>query len=154
MAQNKTMAKRKSRRVWGWLLAVALVLPLAAFAMTSEDKEFKAAFDELTDKQYHQAELDFTAFLNSYSNSVHGAEAVLCKAQAQLWQSNNSAAISTLQEHLSHAGDLAPDYIFYIARATSASTNAALRDIARNRNIGAFLEDLAKARPPETRGVA
>jgi TolA-binding protein len=103
-----------------WMLAGVLFLPLSGRAMSSEDKEFKAAFDEFTDKQYHQAETDFTVFLNSYSNSVHGAEALLCKAQAQLLQSNNTAAINTLQERLSHAGDLAPNYIFYIAKATNA----------------------------------
>jgi TolA-binding protein len=97
----------------GWLAPEAR-------ALSAEESAFKAAFSELSDRQYHQAELDFSTFLDNYSNSVHSAEAALCKAQAQLSQSNNTGAIETLQQRLAHAGDLAPNYVFYIAKATNA----------------------------------
>ena len=122
LRQRRAFASRGVRRLLPLLVAAAAALTgLSSMAReTPEDKAWTAASNEFNDRQFSQADVDFTAFLAAYTNSPHLADAALCKAQAQSMQSNYSGAINTLQTYLPHAGQLAPDYVFYIAQATNA----------------------------------
>jgi len=114
------MIGRCHRILFAALLAAVLLPAVVAWVASAEDKAFRAASQEFSDKQYAQAEADFSAFLAAYSNSVHVAEAALCKAQAQMFQSNYAGAIQSLQAGLPRAGEQAPKFILCIAQSTNA----------------------------------
>jgi TolA-binding protein len=93
-----------------------------------ETNALQSANKLFTDMQYPMAETNFSNFLATYTNSAHRAYAILYLARSQLEQSNGASAMALLQKSFSDAGDLAPEYVFWIARARLGNrdyTNAA-----------------------------
>ncbi len=95
-----------------------LVFSAPIRAGTAEETNlFGAASRQFVDMLYPQAELSFSNFFVTYSNSPLRAEAALYLARARLGQSNYAGAIHLLQTHLPSSGGLGADYVFWIAEA-------------------------------------
>lgn len=82
-----------------------------------ETNAFVAAFNLFSLHQYSFAESNFSAFLTQFTNSAHRADAVLYLARARMEQSNDNDAINLLEANFAAAKSLAPDYVFWIAKA-------------------------------------
>ncbi len=120
-----------------WLGAVVLMAAFVAFpakaaagseASADETNALKTAEKLFADMHYPLAETNFSNFLATYTNSSHRADAILYLARSRLEQSNGASAIALLQESFSNAGNLAPEYVFWIAKAQLSQrdyTNAA-----------------------------
>ena len=72
------------------------------------------------DHQYNLAETNFANFLAAYTNSPHVPYAILYLARSRLEQSNYDGAIQQLAGAVSQSGDLAAEYVFWIASARLA----------------------------------
>ena len=100
------------------LLCAGLLLPGALRAAKSaEDKALSSARALFDDHQYNLAETNLVNFLAAYTNSPRRPYAILCLARSRLEQSNYDGAIQLLANSVSQSGDLAGDYIFWIASA-------------------------------------
>jgi tetratricopeptide (TPR) repeat protein len=112
-----------SLRAWSrhWpllFLCGGLLLPGALRAAKSaEDKALSSARALFDDHQYNLAETCLANFLAAYTNSPHRPYAVLYLARSRLEQSNYDGAIQLLANSVSQSGDLAGEYIFWIASA-------------------------------------
>jgi tetratricopeptide (TPR) repeat protein len=105
-----------------WLLlflgAGLLLLPgTLRAAQSAEDKAFSSAREEFDDHQYNLAETSLSHFLTVYTNSAYRAYAILYLARSRLEQSNYDGAIQKLTSAVSQSGDLAGEYVFWIASA-------------------------------------
>jgi TolA-binding protein len=102
-------------------MAAVMVLPAAGAAgpegSAEETNAFYSASKLFTDGQYSLAETNFSKFLETYTNSTHRAYAVLYLARSRLEQSNGASAITLLQKAFPDAGDMGPEYVFWIARS-------------------------------------
>jgi TolA-binding protein len=106
-------------RRWPLLfLCGGLLLPGALRAAKSaEDKALSSARALFDDHQYNLAETSLGNFLAAYTNSPHRPYAILFLARSRLEQSNYDGAIQLLANAAPQSGDLAGDYIFWIASA-------------------------------------
>jgi TolA-binding protein len=108
-----------------WVVAIILmagwaVLPASAAdapQKPADEKALDAAFEMFKDGQYALAETNFSNFLTTYTNSTHRAYAILYLAISRLDQTNNAGAMDLLQNSFSSAGELQPQYVFWIAKA-------------------------------------
>jgi TolA-binding protein len=82
-----------------------------------ETNAFQAAQKLFADTQYPLAETYFSNFLATYTNSTHRAYAVLYLARSQLEQSKTVNAVTLLEKSFTDAGELQPEYVFWIAIA-------------------------------------
>jgi tetratricopeptide (TPR) repeat protein len=100
------------------LLCGGLLLPGALRAAKSaEDKALSSARALFDDHQYNLAETYLGDFLAAYTNSPHRPYAILYLARSRLEQSNYEGAIRLLTNSVSQSGDLAGEYVFWIASA-------------------------------------
>jgi len=120
----------KRSRFGGFLLAIIFIcgggfgLPaLGAPTKSPEDQAFQAAFVRFQLSQYALAETHFKDFLAKYTNSPHRADAIFYLGRAQLEQSKYPDAIDLLQKSLAESDGLKHEYLFWIAKAQSASGN-------------------------------
>jgi TolA-binding protein len=106
-------------RRWPLLfLCGGLLLPgTLRAAKSAEDKALAAARALFDDHQYNLAETKLNNFLAAYTNSPHLPYAILYLARSRLEQSNYDGAIQLLANSVPQAGDLAADYVFWIASA-------------------------------------
>ena len=102
------------------LMAVALAPLRGEAADTSaatETNALQSAYNLFKDTQYALAEDSLNNFLATFTNSTHRAYATLLLGRARLEQSNGVGATTLLLNSFQAAGDLAPDYVFWIAKA-------------------------------------
>jgi TolA-binding protein len=135
LAQNEAVGARRFFRAFLGVAAFiaaatgALLSPRAAAAEDPADvKAFGSAAKMFQDGHYALAATNFTTFLDTFTNSTHRGSAILYLAQCQLNESNGIAAIDLLQKSFPSAGDLKPQYVFWIAKARLSErdyTNAA-----------------------------
>ena len=106
-------------RRWPLLfLCGGLLLPgTLRAAKSAEDKALSSARALFDDHQYNLAETNLGNFLAVYTNSPHRPYAILYLARSRLEQSNYDGAIQLLTNSVSQSGDLAGEYIFWIASA-------------------------------------
>jgi TolA-binding protein len=110
------------------MACVAAWSAAGAEGSVEETNAFNSAYNLFTDGQYALAENNFSNFLATFTNSIHRADASLYLARSELEQSNSASAISLLLKSFPNAGNLAPDYVFWIAKARLSErdyTNAA-----------------------------
>lgn len=101
---------------WVWL-ALAFI-PARVGAESAETVALRAASELFQDGHYALAEKKFNDFLAAYTNSPHRADAILSLAQANVYQSNNAAAINLLEKSFPSADESHKrDYVFWIAKA-------------------------------------
>jgi TolA-binding protein len=108
-----------------WVVAIILmagwaVLPVSAADLPqklADEKALDTAFEMFKDGQYALAETNFSNFLTTYTNSTHRAYAILYLAISRLDQTNSAGAMELLQNSFSSAGELQPQYVFWIAKA-------------------------------------
>lgn len=107
---------------WWFLLVLCggLFWPATLHASRSEERVFSAARAMFDDHQYNLAETNFSIFLTTYTNSPHVPYAILYLARARLEQSNYDGAIQKLAGAISQSGELAGEYVFWIASARLA----------------------------------
>jgi len=86
-------------------------------AKSAEDKALSSARALFDDHQYNLAETTLGNFLAAYTNSPHRPYAILYLARSRLEQSNYDGAIQLLANSVSQSGDLAGEYIFWMASA-------------------------------------
>src|SRR5271156_5081014 len=100
------------------LLCGGLLLPgTLRAAKSAEDKALSSARALFDDHQYNLAEASLGNFLAAYTNSPHRFYAILYLARSRLEQSNDDGAIQLLTNSVSQSGDLAGEYVFWIAIA-------------------------------------
>src|SRR5438128_10432039 len=102
------------------MLAVMLLqigLKSVAAAPPDEQRAFESAVKNLTAGFYEPAEKDFREFVQTYTNSARVPEAILLQAQAQMKQTNYSAAIELLTLRQNIAGTNSDQYLFWLAEA-------------------------------------
>jgi tetratricopeptide (TPR) repeat protein len=100
------------------VLCGGLLLPGSLRAAKSaEDKALSSARALFDDHQYNLAETYLGNFLAAYTNSPRRPYAVLYLARSHLEQSNYDGAIQLLTSSLPQSGDLAGEYVFWIASA-------------------------------------
>lgn len=86
-------------------------------AGSAETRAFNAATNAFQLGFYARAESAFAAFVQTYTNSPHLAEAILYQAQARLQQTNYDGAIALLSGYQTNAGTNADQYLFWLAEA-------------------------------------
>ena len=102
-----------------WLLILLVLLLGAApvFAAPSpEDRAFSVAMDEFHTAP-ELAEKKFADFIQKYPNSIRVPEAILYQAQARLLSGDAGGAMELLATNQNHADKLAPQYLYWLARA-------------------------------------
>ena len=118
----------------GAAVLMAAFIALSAHGSNSSDtavaetNAFRSAEKLFQDRQYPLAETNFSSYLAAYTNSAHRAYAILYLAESQLEQSNSASAIVLLEKSFPDAGNLASEYVFWIAKARLGErdfTNAA-----------------------------
>ena len=146
-----------------WILAVLLLAP-AVRSWADEQHAFEAAVRELSLDFYDVAEKHLKEFVQTYTNSAHLPEAILLQAEAQLKQTNYTAAIALLSAHQHTATNLADQYVFWLAEAHFEKSEypAAAEGFARlvrdfpastNRLEAAIREATARAQLADWRSV-
>jgi TolA-binding protein len=111
-----------SLRSWlgQWRLFCLCVVVLLAGALraakSDEDKAFSSGRALFEDHQYNLAETYFSNYLAAPTNSYR-PYAILYLARARLEQSNYDGAIQLLGNSLSQSGELAGEYVFWMASA-------------------------------------
>jgi tetratricopeptide (TPR) repeat protein len=136
----------KLSRAAALLLLLCACFALSARAESDEDLAFRSAFNLFHDGQYSLAETNFTAFLSTFTNSSHRADAVLYLARSRLEQSNYAGAIDLLENSFNTAGESHKlDYVFWIAtsRLNAGDYRRAAEEfgnIAQNPNSTKILE--------------
>jgi TolA-binding protein len=95
-------------------------LPLTA-AGKAETKTFTEAAQAFRDGFWERAERELGAYLERYPNAENRAEAVLLRAEARLKLKNYPGAIELLNAGRATAGNLADEYLFWLAEANFQS---------------------------------
>ena len=103
----------------GWLafiLGLGLLLPGALrAAKVTEDQALASARALFDDHQYILAQARLSSFLAAYTNSSHRAFATLYLGRSLLEQSNYTGGIQYLTNEVAQSGELAAEYVFWIA---------------------------------------
>jgi TolA-binding protein len=120
---NELIFFRKLRpataRVKYFLTAAIAVLAVACpvAAQSPETNLFIRASEEFKAGLYPQAELSFSNFVATYTNSPLFPQAALDWARARIGRTNYTGAIDLLNSQLPAAGSLGDHYVFWIAEA-------------------------------------
>jgi TolA-binding protein len=108
-------AKSLKQRVLWFVLAFALALP--TFAASTETNAFASAARRFDATFYSQAEIGFSNFVATFTNSIHKPLAILYQARARYFQSNYVGAIELLQQNMTNANGWTDEYHFWIGRS-------------------------------------
>lgn len=85
-------------------------------APSAEERAFAVALEK-----FHtfpdSSEKDFANFVQKYPNSIHVPEAIWYQAQARLLARQTAGAIELLATNENRAGNLAPQYLYWLGRA-------------------------------------
>jgi len=99
-------------------LIACIVLSIPARGGTpAETNLFNLASRQFVSMLYPQAEMNFSNFVATYTNSPQLPQALLFQARSRIGQSNYAGALELLQKYLPTAGALGADYVFWIAEA-------------------------------------
>lgn len=111
----------------GRLLLVLLALIFSAANLFAANTEEERAF-EVDVNKFHSApwvvEKDFEAFIQKYPNSARVPEVILYESQARLLSGQAAGAIELLTTNQFRAGQLAPEYLFWMGVAQSQNNEA------------------------------
>jgi TolA-binding protein len=104
----------KQRVIW---IVIASLVAFRAVAAPTETNTFAAAVNKFHDSFFAQAEIGFSNFVATYTNSVHKPLAVLYQARSRFYQSNYVGAIELLQQNFTNADGQLDQYQFWIAES-------------------------------------
>jgi TolA-binding protein len=105
---------------WQWLLILPglwLAGERSFAATTQEDRAYAVASSAFQDGMWSRAETAFAKFVQKYPDSGRVAEAVLMQAEAEFKQGKLPQAIALLTARKAEAGNLADQYVYWIAEA-------------------------------------
>jgi TolA-binding protein len=106
--------------LWRCILVFATLLaagPRLWAASTAEARAFNPATGLFGMGFYDQAEIAFSNFVQTYSNSTRLPEAILYQAEARIELTNYAGAIALLSANQAKAGTNADQYLFWLAQA-------------------------------------
>jgi TolA-binding protein len=153
-----------------FLAALAVLLALAApaslrGASQTEESEYRLGTNMFNDRQWHSAESKLSAFVATYTNSTHRADAILYVARSRIEQSNFVGALDLLKQEMP-TGKKAPEYVYWMAAAFSGKGDyinaiAGCSNLLRNssadprlRLSAAFLQAQAMSKMEDWRGAS
>ncbi|MGB9601719.1 MAG: tetratricopeptide repeat protein [Verrucomicrobiia bacterium] len=96
---------------------------LNASEAKQESNAFKSATALFNDGFYEQSDKAFHEFIVTFQTSRHIPEALLLQAEARFKLKNFTGAIAVLEENFHKAGNLADEYLFWIAESQYALSN-------------------------------
>ncbi len=124
-----------------WALLGALILLHARgvlAASSAEETAFSAAYKQLADGLYPNAEAAFAGFVQKFPNSPRLPEAWLRQAEARIKLGHYADAIALLSAHRAQAGTWADQYLFWEAEAWLSQGEADKADAGFTRLIQEF----------------